>query len=134
MKMEKKSKDVEELLKDRQDERVQLLEESIQDIKDMIKERGALHKELLSSLDKIDIFINNEMPKQTNVTSDAMVMRQELAKELLKKKIELEELKIQEKLNYWRDVALLKRELREHTKEIRDMQSRTNMIGSLMDM
>ena len=49
-------------------------------------------------------------------------------------KIPLDELKVNEKQNYWRDVAALKKELREHMKEFRDMESKTSMLDSMLEM
>ena len=120
-------KDVEKLFKEREDERVELLKESVQDIQTMIQEREKLHKEMLNSLDKIDISINNSMPKIEGESSDLM-------KELIKKKIEIAELKVQEELNFWRDHALLKKELREHMKEFRDMESKTSLVDSILEI
>ena len=126
-----KDKDLEGLFKNRQDERVGLIEESISDIKDMITERGKLNSEILQSLDKIDIFINNAMPKPE---LGNVIHAHELIKELLKKKVEIEELKVKEKLDFWKDIALLKKELREHMKEFRDMQSKTSMIDNILEI
>jgi len=127
IKLNDKPKDVEKLFKERQDDRVGLLKESISDIENMLVTREKLNKEMLDSLDKVDMFINNSMPKSGEDTHDLM-------KEMLKKKIEVEELKIEEKLNFWRDQALLKKELREHMKEFRDMESKTSMIDHIMEI
>ena len=122
--------DVEKLFKNRQDDRVGLLKESIQDINSMMTDRETLHKELLQKLDKIEMFISDTMPKTNSQSNEALG----LYKELLKKKVEVGELKVAEKLNFWRDQALLKKELREHMKEFRDMQSKTNMMDNLLDL
>jgi transcription antitermination factor NusA-like protein len=100
----------------------------------MITHRGDLHKEILKSFDSIDLFINNTMPKNDGSAGNLSESKQELIKELLKKKIELDEMRSTEKLNFWRDVALLKKELREHMKEFRDMQSKTSMLDNLLDI
>lgn len=133
-KIEYKSKDVEALFKERQGEQIGLLKESISDIQKMISGRKDLHEEMLNSLDELNIFIDNSMPKGASATSEAIQARQDLTKELLKKKIEIEELKVEEKLNFWRDIAALKKELREHMKEFRDTESKTSMMDSLLDM
>jgi len=127
-------KKVEDLFKNRQDDKIGLIKESIEEIQSMIKNREGLHKEMLGNLDKISLFIDNSMPKPTNITQDNMAAHHELIKELLKKKIEVEELRIEEKLNVWRDCALLKKELREHMKEFRDIESKTNMLDNLINM
>lgn len=122
-----KDKNVEKLFKERQDARVELLQESITDIQNMLVSRETLHNELLKGIDKLEMFIDNSMPKGSTPAPDLM-------KELLKKKIEMEELKVNEKLNFWKDQALLKKELREHMKEFRDMESKTSMIDNILDM
>jgi hypothetical protein len=127
-----KDKDVEEIFKNREDERVKLLEESTLDIKEMIVGREELHKEMMISFTKIEAFINNTMPDPGAASSEAIKIRQDLIKELLKKRIELDQLRIDETLNFWRDTALLKKELREHMKEFRDMESKTSMIDTIL--
>ena len=129
-----KNQDVEKLFKAREDERVDLLKESIVDIKRMISEREFLHKEMMENLDKLNMFIDNSMPKGSFSSDEAIKARHDLVKELLKKKIEIEEIKVEEKLNFWRDVAELKKELREHMKEYRDMESKTSMMDNLLEM
>ena len=127
-----KDLDVEKIFKDREDERVKLLEESVIDIKEMIVGREELHKDIMFNFTKMEAFINNSMPDPGAASSEAIKIRQDLIKDLLKKKIELDELRAEEKLNFWRDVALLKKELREHLKEFRDMESKTSMIDTLL--
>jgi|TARA_B100002003_G_C14050885_1_gene506104 hypothetical protein len=129
-----KEKDVEKLFKEREIDKVELLKEGVEDIQQMIADRTILHKEILENLTKIDTFINNSMPDAGGASTEAIKVRQDLIRELLKKKIELDELKVNEKQNYWRDVAALKKELREHMKEFRDMESKTSMLDSMLEM
>ncbi len=126
--------DVEKLFKDRQDERVGLIKESILDIQNMITERGKLHSQLLDSLANIELFVDNKMPKIESISTNTLPQKSDIIKELLKKKIDLQELKIEENLNVWRDIAMLKRELREHMKEFRDMQSKTSMLDNILEI
>jgi len=129
VKLNYKDKNVETLFKERQDDRVELLKESIEDLNSMLSSREQLHTEMFQNLDKIDLFINNSMPKTASGEST-----QDLVKELIKKKIELEEIKLQEALDFWRDQALLKKELREHMKEFRDLQSKTSMLDNILEI
>ena len=122
---------VEGLFKERQEEQIKLIQDSIDDINSMIQERGELHKSLISSMEKLDLSMDNKMPSMNALQSSNPAAAQ-LLNELMKKKIELEEVKMEEKLNYWRDVALLKKELREHQKELRDLQSKTSMVDNLL--
>ena len=128
------NKDVDKLFKERQDERVKLIKESITDIQEMIKDRKELHDEMIDNLSKIDLFIDNTMPKLDALQSGTNPAKSDLLKELMKKKIEIDELKLAEKLNFWRDKALLKKELREHMKEYREMESKTSMLDTLLEM
>jgi len=128
-----KDKDVESFFKERQDDQVGLLQESISDIKEMIVDRGTLHKEMMKNFSEVETFINNNMPELSGASTEAIKVRQDLYRELLKKKIEIQELRIEEKLNFWRDKALLKKELREHMKEFRDMESKTSMIDNILE-
>ena len=46
---------------------------------------------------------------------------------------DFDELKTQEKLNNFRDIALLKRELREREKEYRERESRADVLDELLN-
>ena len=129
-----KEKDVETIFKDMQDSKVSLIKESIVDIQKMIKERGVLHKDMFSDIDKVEMFIDNSMPKTGQSNPELLAIKQELIKELLKKKIEIHELRIQEKLNFWRDVAQLKETLRDYIKEYGDMESKVSMLDNILEL
>lgn len=124
------SQDVENLFKERQNDRVALLQESIKDIQQMLEEREHVHSDLLKQLAKLENTINNQLNQLDLNRADD----KPLATELLKKKVEVEELRLKENLDVWRDKALLKKELREHMKEFRDMESKTSMLGNLLEL
>ena len=124
----KNTPNVEKFLKSRDDDRIELIRESIDEINKLISNRADLHKEILDNLGSINLFINNSMPSGDDES------KKDLLRELIKKKIEIEEIKIEEKLNVWRDQALLKKELREHMKEVRDMESKSSMLDNILDM
>lgn len=126
-------KDIGRLFKDRQADQVKLIQESISDIQSMIKEREELNSKMISSMEKIDLSIDNKIPSMEALQGSNPAAAQ-LMNELMKKKIEIEEIKLQEMLNYWRDVALLKKELREHMKEYRELESKTSMVDSILDI
>ena len=52
--------------------------------------------------------------------------------ELRKKKIEISELQLNEKVNCWRDIALLKKEMRESERELNEKKSRSDMLGKIL--
>ena len=119
-------------------EKLEPIKESIEEIEAMIKQRAAVHKEINEHVGKVQIDIDNtllDMPKLTNVATMSTNIGGELVKaisELKKKKFELEEIKISEKLNLWRDVADLKKELREYVREFKEKESKSDLLDSLL--
>ena len=104
----------------------------------MIKQRASVHKEINEHVGKVQIDIDNtllEMPKLNSTATLNSNLGGELVKaisELKKKKFELEEIKISEKLNLWRDVAALKKELREYVREFKEKESKSDLLDSLL--
>ncbi len=129
--------DATSLFKNLSEDKVQSVKEMINDIETMVLSRKELNNEILSHLDKVNLSLDNTILElrnamnNTNVTNSGEVIR--ALGELRKKKVELEELKTAEKLNFWRDVAMLKRELREHIKELREKESKSGLIDSLLE-
>lgn len=114
------------LFKALQDEKVFSIKELIEDIQALMIQREALHKEILRDVDQVKMDINNfitSLADSTN-TREQLLMRQ--------KQVEIDEVKIQEKVNKWRDVAELKRELRERTREFREKEIRATMFDDLI--
>jgi vacuolar-type H+-ATPase subunit I/STV1 len=119
-------------------EKLEPIKESIEEIELMIKHRASVHKEINEHVGKVQIDIDNtllEMPKLNSTATLGSNLGGELVKaisELKKKKLELEELKIAEKLNFWRDVADLKKELREYVREFKEKESKSDLLDSLL--
>ena len=105
------------------------LKESQREIDELIEERLRLTKEITNDIDKIVSQINT-MNLSVNI-SDPTAMMERL--NLLKKKAELEEMKVNEKLNCWRDIADLKKELREWSKELREKESDKSMLDKILE-
>jgi len=122
------------LFKNLSEDKLTSVKELITDIELMITNRKELNKEILMHLDKVNLDLDNTISKfqaSANAANSGEVMR--ALGELRKKKIELEELRLGEKLNFWRDVAMLKRELREHIKELREKESKSDLIDTLLN-
>jgi len=49
------------------------------------------------------------------------------------KKIEVAELQINEKVSSWKDIALLKRELREYQRQLSEKESRMDMLKGILE-
>ncbi len=128
--METQSKsNMEQVFRDMRDLKTVSLQEEIKDIELLINKRDILHADIFNDIEAVKTMLkNHEFEAMTNPSADSKQVS-----EIRKKGIELEELKVQEKLNHWRDVAELKKELREMVKEARDAENKSNILDSLME-
>lgn len=124
--IEKAGKD-DSMLSDMQDSKLGNAKEVITDIENLIVTRTELTSELFRDIDKIKVDINNFILQHGNVNN----VKEQL--ELKKKQVEIEEVKLQEKINSWRDIAMLKKELRERVVELKDKESRKTMIDHILE-
>lgn len=128
--------DVERLFKDLKAENVDSVKEIIRDIEFFVNKRIEVNSEILNHCEKLKVEIDNivlQFPELTNRLNPQV--GGEIVKaisELRKKKIEVEELKINEKLNFFRDVAGLKKELREYVRELKEKEGKSSLLDSLI--
>ncbi len=120
-----KGKKAEDILEGIKRTRTVSLKEAINEIVEQINLREALHKEMMTDIEKMKSAINNMTPEITAEDAKAVI-------ELQKKLIEAEEMKVQEKLNCFRDIALLKKELREWISEFREKETRADLLNELI--
>ncbi|HLD04412.1 MAG TPA: hypothetical protein VJG90_01710 [Candidatus Nanoarchaeia archaeon] len=113
-----------DLFRSFQDEKILSLKELIEDIQGLIEERKKLQEELVAEMGKMQMSISNLLG-QADISADEKV-------KLKTKQIELDEKKIQEKLNSWKDIAALKQELRDHAREFKEKESRMEMLDEMM--
>jgi len=108
------------------------IEKNIEELEGMIKEREALSenfvKEGENMKDNIKAFLVENAPEGEG---DSEFARERA--ELRKKQIEISEMQLNEKINCWRDIALLKREFRENIKELNEKKSRSDMLGKILN-
>ena len=111
--------------------KIDSLKDIIQDINTLIITREHLKAEMFHDLENEKTHINNILQ---NVPIDASTQPQVIAEhlKLRQKLVDLNESKIQEKLNCWRDIALLKRELRENLREAQEKESNLGILDKLM--
>jgi len=103
------------------------LKEAIDDLNSMIDERQELSAEIFTDLEKMKVDMSNLIFQLNPETERLEIMN-------LKKRIfDFDELKVQEKLNNFRDIALLKRELRERQKEFTERESRSGVLDELLN-
>jgi hypothetical protein len=123
----KKGIEAEALLDDIAQSRTTSLKEAIDEIAEQMKYREKLHKEMIDDIEKLKSQINN-MILQVPVSSESVKVLVEFQKKL----IEAEEMKTKEKLDCFRDIAQLKKELREWIREFRDKEKRASFLGELL--
>lgn len=102
------------------------IKESIEQIKYQINDRDKLKEMTLKRLDSLVSDINNLITKK-NAELDIM---QGLM--LIKEQRDIDKLKLEEELNAWRDKAKLNEELREHLKELRELELKTQELNDLI--
>ena len=113
-----------------QQEKTTSLKDSIGDIKNLITQREKLSKDLLTDMDKIKFEVGNIITKVATELGGVESQKEQIM--LKQKQVEIEEVKVQEKLNCWRDIADLKKELREREQELKEKESRLGMIDDLI--
>jgi hypothetical protein len=116
-----------DFLKSMQDEQLKSIKEAIEDIQILITERDQLHKEMFNHVDRVKMDLNNFLLE----SSSSLTLAEKL--DIRKTICELEELKIGERLNAWRDIANLKKELRERLRELTERESRADVIDQIME-
>lgn len=100
---------------------------AIKDLNNLIEERQSLNQILFKDIERIKQDIRNFLLEAGSQTTYQEKM------ELFKKLIEIEEVQLQEKLNLWRDIATLKKELREREKELSEKQARLDVMSSILE-
>lgn len=126
-----KKADPNDLFTDLSNIKISSIQDMITDINQLIQTREQLKNEMFADLEKTKMILNSiidRVPLDVNnlpaLTAEHLKLRQKM--------IELEESKTQEKLNCWRDVALLKKELREHMREVHEKESNLGILGKIM--
>ena len=110
-------------------EKISSLKGTISEIEHLIKERGELSKAVIEETEKEKMSIDNFLLENKAIDSDDVRERTGLRG----KKVELSELQLNERITCWKDIALLKRELRENQSELNEKLERANMLGKILE-
>lgn len=111
--------------------KVDSLKDLVTEINEMINQRETLSKKFIKEGEGMKANIHNFLLENAPKGEDDSEFTRERA-ELRKKQIEISELQLNEKIGCWRDIALLKKELRENTKELSEKESRAEMITKIL--
>lgn len=120
--------------------RMNSLKKSITEIQKMIIEREKLSENFLREGEDIKLEISNFLIENDRIPKDINSLNQPGQRELLleknslrNKKIEISELQLNEKINCWKDIALLKKEMRQFERELNEKESRMNGINEILN-
>ncbi len=112
-------------------EKVASLKKTISEINQMVEEREELSNEIIregekvkGDLDKFISDIKGDLSRESEV--------EKVKGDLRKKKVEISEMQIEEKVSAWKDIALLKKELREKMRELEEREGRMKMLDKIL--
>jgi len=114
-------------------ERIDSLRKAIYEIKQLVEERKKLSQDFIKEGEELkseisNLIIENESTLRALGQSEALVEKNSLRN----KKVEISELQLNEKINCWKDIALLKKELRIYEKELSEKESRINELNDIL--
>jgi len=112
--------------------KVDSLKERVTEIETMVGERELLSRRFIKEGEKMKTNINNFLLENAPKGEDDSEFTRERS-ELRKKQIDISELQLNEKVGCWRDIALLKKEMRESMKELNEKESRAEMLGKILE-
>jgi len=110
-------------------EQVDSLKKLIKEVNEQIQNREFLSKNIFQECEKLKTEINNFIAECKAV--DPTDSKERTA--LRQKQVELAELQLNEKISCWKDVALLKKELREYQKELENREERISMLDKILE-
>jgi len=112
--------------------KIESLKETIEEIKVLVSERIRLSDSFIKEAEKMKGTINTFLLENAPKGQDDSEFTRERA-ELRKKQIDIAELQLNEKVACWKDIALLKKELREQEKELNEKEGRLEMIENILE-
>ena len=116
-------------------EKTESLKKLIKEIKEQINSRQKLSDEIFAEAEKLKTEINNFLiENEASTLSDADKRDSVREKgDLRHKKMEISELQLNEKISCWKDIAILKKELRLYEKELSEREARASNLSKLME-
>ncbi len=111
--------------------KIDSLKDIVSEIENMIGERTILSSKFVKEGENMKVKIHNFLLENEPKGENDSEFTRERA-ELRKKQIEISELQLNEKIGCWRDISLLKKELRENNKELNEKESRIKMFGEIL--
>ena len=113
-------------------ERVEALRKSIDEIQELIEGRETLSKRIFSEGEKMKMEITNFLNENRVRDVNDPIETQERSA-LRQKKIDIAQMQLNEKVACWKDVALLKKELRDKEQELSEKISRMSVLEGILE-
>ena len=112
--------------------RIESLKEAIVEIEELVDSREKLSVQIFNDGEAMKREITNFLAENAVQNPDDPVEAQERSA-LRRTKIEVCELQLKEKVECWKDVALLKKEMRENDKELSEREGRIDMLNDILE-
>ena len=114
-------------------ERIASLKKAIHEIKQLVDERKKLSIEFIKEAEEIkseinNLILGNESTIRALGHNEALIEKNALRN----KKVEISELQLNEKINCWKDIALLKKEQRLYEKELSEKEGRMKELNDIL--
>ncbi|HPD81776.1 MAG TPA: hypothetical protein PK357_01615 [Candidatus Pacearchaeota archaeon] len=117
-------------------EKISSLKNAISEIKRLIEDRKTLSKKFIEEGDSIKLEIENLILSNENTLRNTSIGQSEALSEknaLRNKKVEIAELQLKEKIDCWKDISLLKKELRIYEKELSEKENRMKELNDILN-
>ena len=111
--------------------KIDALKNSIEEIHEMIRGRERLSRKIHEEGEIIKTEIKGYLTENERLQIALSDPSRE-KNDLRHKKIEISELQMNEKIGCWKDIALLKKELREYERELTEKEERIKMFNKIM--
>ncbi|PIN95307.1 hypothetical protein COU53_00060 [Candidatus Pacearchaeota archaeon CG10_big_fil_rev_8_21_14_0_10_30_48] len=111
--------------------KIEALKKSIEEIRFLIGEREKLSQDIFHDGEKTKTEINNFL--LANEKADNSLEKQDALIGLRQKKVDMTQLQLNEKVTCWKDVALLKKELRDKEQELTEKLDRMKAISDILE-
>lgn len=111
--------------------KVDALKNSIEEIHEMIRGREKLSRKIHDEGENLKVEIKGYLSENEKIQISSTDPARE-KNDLRHKKIEISELQMNEKIGCWKDVALLKKELREYERELLEKEERLKMFNKIL--
>ena len=135
---EKNKEEVDNVLKDLSEGKIDSLKDAIEDIEDLIIKRKELSVAFSNKVRNIQTDIRNfisEIQQRVGGSTDSGVLRQFVSDivALKGKGVEIDALDLKEQVDCFRDISLLKKELREISQEMKEKEARSDILDEILE-